>query len=210
MSSFFSKGPDYFNLFEKGIQISNKAAKTLQKAFANDRIDEDEIKQLKNIEHEGDRHVHECAKLIADAFITPVERPDMMNLISVIEALTDSIDDVGNQVYMMHITEKDKTAGEFVDLLASASDELCSLMTVFKDFKKKQDKIHEIAIRVNHIEEQGDTLFINAMRTMFDPKQETDAMDAIRKHSLYQILEDTLDACEDVADVVSNIIISNT
>lgn len=210
MSSFFSKGPDYFSLFEKGIGISAKAAQTLQKAFAGDRIDEEQIKQLKEIEHEGDRHVHECAKLISDAFITPVERPDMMNLVAAIEALTDSIDDVGNQIYMMHISEKDGISEKFIALLAEACGELCKMMEVFEDFKKRQSEIREIGIRVNHLEEEGDTLFIGAMRSMFDPAQKQDALDVIRKESLYKILEDTLDCCEDVADIMEHIIISNT
>ena len=137
MSNFFSKGPDYYSLFDKGIEISSRAAQTLKRAFAGERIDEEEIKRLKDIEHEGDRHVHECAKLISDAFITPIERPDMMNLIAAIEALTDSIDDVGNQVYMMHITEKDKTAEKFIVMIASACDELCSMMGVFKKLQEK-------------------------------------------------------------------------
>jgi uncharacterized protein Yka (UPF0111/DUF47 family) len=210
MSSFFSKGPDYFNLFEKGIQISSKAAQTLKRSFAGNRIDEDEIKKLKAIEHEGDRHVHECAKLVADAFITPIERPDMMNLVAAIEALTDSIDDVGNQVYMMHVVEKEETAEKFVELIASACEELCRMMSVFKNFKKSQTELHEIAIRVNHIEEEGDALFIGAMRKMFDPAQKQDALDVIRRQSLYQTLEDSLDCCEDVADIMAHIIISNT
>lgn len=210
MSNFFSKGPDYYNLFEKGIEISSRAAQTLKRAFAGDRIDEEEIKQLKAIEHEGDRHVHECAKLIADAFITPIERPDMMNLVAAIEALTDSIDDVGNQVYMMHITEKEETAEKFIEMIASACEELCRIMSVFKNFKKSQTEIHEISIRVNHIEEEGDALFIGAMRDMYDPEKKKDAIDVMRRQSLYQTLEDSLDCCEDVADIMAHIIIANT
>lgn len=210
MSSFFSKGPDYFSLFEKGVEISSRAAQTLKRAFAGDEIDEEEIKQLKAIEHDGDKHVHECAKLISDAFITPIERPDMMNLVAAIEALTDSIDDVGNQVYMMHITEKGEVAGKFVDLISDACSELCSMMRVFKHFKKNQTDIHEISIRVNHIEEEGDVLFIGAMRDMFDPSQERDPIDVMRRQSLYQTLEDSLDCCEDVADIMAHIIIANT
>lgn len=210
MSNFFSKGPDYYNLFEKGIEISSRAAQTLKRAFEGDRINEEEIKQLRTIEHEGDKHVHECAKLISDAFITPIERPDMMNLIAAIEALTDSIDDVGNQVYMMHITDKEETAKKFVDMIATACEELCRMMGVFKNFKKSQTEINEIAIRVNNIEEEGDALFTGAMRDMFDPEKQQDAINVMRRQSLYQILEDSLDCCEDVADIMRQIIITNT
>jgi uncharacterized protein Yka (UPF0111/DUF47 family) len=210
MSNFFSKGPDYFGLFEKGIQIANKAATTLQAAFADSRINVEKIKQLKEIEHEGDQHVHKCAELIADAFITPIERPDMMNLIATIEALTDSIDDIANQVYMMHIAEKDEVTEKFIELIVQACKELCQMMSIFKHFKKAPNKIHEISIRVNHIEEEGDALFTDAVRTLFDPADKMETIEIVRRQNLYNVFENCLDCCEDVADIVGQIIISNT
>lgn len=39
MSNFFTKGPDYFSLFEKGIGISSRAAKVLQTSFIDGSID---------------------------------------------------------------------------------------------------------------------------------------------------------------------------
>lgn len=57
MSNFFTKGPDYFALFEKGIKISCKAAKVLQASFKNGNIDKNELKQLKEIEQIGRAHV---------------------------------------------------------------------------------------------------------------------------------------------------------
>ena len=210
MANFFSNGPDYFGLFEKGIEISNKAAKTLQAALADSEINEDEIHKLKEIEHEGDRLVHVASKLISDAFITPIERPDMMNMVASIEALTDSIDDIANQIYMMHIEKKDDVTDKFVGLIIQACEELTKMMSLFKQFKKKQEPIHKSSILVNHIEEEGDTLFMNAVRNLFDPANPAETFDIIRKKNLYSSFEDALDCCEDVADIVESIIISNT
>jgi uncharacterized protein len=210
MSNFFAKGTDYFSFFEKGIEISNRAAKVLQKAFAGSEIDEKEIARLREIEHEGDRHVHECASQIANAFITPIDRVDLMNIVARIESVTDSLDDIGNQIFMMHITRKNEVMGQFIELIAEACSELSEMMVAFKQFKRSQSGIHEIAIKVNHIEEEGDALFTRAMRTLFDPAAKLDAMEVIRLQNLYNTLENALDYCEDVADAVEQVIISNT
>ena len=156
MSNFFAKGPDYFTLFEKGIGISFKAAKTLQTSFSDGMIDKNEIAQLKDIEHEGDRHVHECSSLIADAFITPIDRSDMMDMVRSIEAITDSIDDIGNQIYMMHITKANETTVKLVDLIVKSCEGLCKLMSGFKQFKKNLKDIKEMSVYVNNLEEEGD------------------------------------------------------
>lgn len=210
MINFFSKGPDYFELFEKGIEISEKAAKVLKISFTDGVIDKEEIAQLKAIEHEGDRHVHACTNLIADAFITPIDRSDMMEMVRAIEAITDSIDDIGNQVYMMHITRANTVTVKMVDLIVQSCEGLRKLMSSFKQFKKNVKSIKELTVFVNHLEEEGDAIYNEGMRTLFDPESKMEMIDIIRLQNLYNTMENSLDYCEDVADIVEKIIISNT
>lgn len=210
MGNFFSKGTDYFALFEKGIEISDRAAKVLQSVFADGEVDGKKLELLRQIEHEGDRHVHECASIIEEAFVTPLDRTDLMRIVAAIESVTDSLDEIGNQVYMMHITKKNDTISQFLDLLTQACGKLCELMTEFRQFKKSQDKIHELSVSVNHIEEQGDDIFTKAVRALFDPESHQDPVEVIRMHNLYNTFEASLDYCEDVADIVEQVIIANT
>jgi uncharacterized protein Yka (UPF0111/DUF47 family) len=75
------KSVDYFEMFEKGVQISLKAAQRLRSSFSDGKIDEKEMKLVKDAEHEGDTHVHECLKKIDVAFITPIDRTDIVEII---------------------------------------------------------------------------------------------------------------------------------
>ena len=210
MSNFFSKSPDYYALFEKGISITCKAAKVLKKSFGDGKIDKIEIIQLKEVEHEGDKHVHECFNLIADAFITPISSTDMMNLVNAVEAITDSINEIGNQIYMMHISESNETVDQFVDLIVESCDGLLLLLTDFKHFQKNMKKIKEMTVHINHLEERGDEVYIEGMRALFHPDKDIPLIDIIRLQNLYNTLEKALDRCEDVADIVEQIIITNT
>lgn len=210
MSSFFSKGPDYFGLFETGIVITCKAAKVLKKSFGDGQIDKIEIAQLKEVEHEGDKHVHECFNLIADAFITPISSADMMNLVGAIECITDSINEIGNQIYMMHISESNETVDRMVDLIVESCDGLKLLLADFKHFQKNMKRIREMTVQINHLEEKGDGIYNEGMRALFHPAKNMPLIDIIRLQNLYNTLEKALDRCEDVADIVEQIIISNT
>ena len=67
-----------------------------------------------------------------------------------------------------------------------------------------------MTVYVNHIEEEGDAIFSEAMRALFDPQNEIEMIDLIRLQNLYNTMEESLDYCEDVADIVEQIIISNT
>jgi uncharacterized protein Yka (UPF0111/DUF47 family) len=210
MSSLFSKGPDYFALFEKGISITCEAARVLQKSFGDGQIDKIEIVQLKEVEHEGDKHVHECFNLIADAFITPISSADMMSLVGAVECITDSINEIGNQIYMMHISESNETVDQLVDLIVKSCDELKLLLTDFKHFQKNMKQIREKIVQINHLEEKGDEIYNEGMRSLFHPAKNIPLIDIIRLQNLYATLEKALDRCEDVADIVEQIIISNT
>lgn len=211
MSNFFSKGPDYFELFVKGIDISLKSALELQSAFRkNGTITKEEAEAIKTMEHEGDLHVHQCSNMIATAFITPIDRSDIMAIIRAIENITDSIDGISNQIYMMQIATVNQTSIQFVDLIVQACQSLKELLTSFKQFKKNTEEIHQKCIDVNNVEEEGDRLYSTAMRDLFSPESNLEVLDVIRLQNLYNTLENSLDYCEDVSDIIEQVIISNT
>jgi len=208
MGLFASKETDYFELFQISMSYASRAAKSLQKAFVNNVIDYHEIQNLKSIEHEADIHVHRCLKLIEEAFVTPIDRSDIVEIVKEIENITDNIDSIGNHTYMMCVTEVNEAAQNLMNLVVEACIKLEELMKILKNYKKELKKIDELIIEINHIEEVGDKTYLSAMRTLFE--FETDAKKVIVWKLLYEKLEAALDKCEDVADIVQKIIIART
>jgi uncharacterized protein Yka (UPF0111/DUF47 family) len=208
MGVFSSKEPDYFGLFETSISFACLAARTLYKSFEEGIIDFDEIRRLKDIEHDADRHVHKCLKLIEEAFITPIDRSDIIEIVKEIENITDSIDSIANHTYMMCVREVNERARHQMELVVRACEQLEELMKLLKNYKKSFSQIEELIVEINRIEEEGDKTYLNAMRDLFE--HETDAKTIIIYKILYEKLEEALDKCEDVADIVEKIIIAKT
>lgn len=208
MGLFSNKDTDWFELFEISISYSSRAAKTLQKSFEDGIIDYKEIQNLKAIEHEADDHVHRCLKLVEVAFVTPIDRSDIVEIIKEIENITDNIDSIANHTYMMCVKEVDEASRNFMGLVVEACTKLEELMKNLKYYKKDFKLINDLIIEINQIEEVGDKTYLNAMRTLFE--FETDAKKIIIYKLLYEKLEDALDKCEDVADIVQKIIIAST
>jgi len=201
------KNVDYFEMFEKGISISLKAAECLGTSFADGEISEAELKKVKEAEHEGDHHVHECLSIIERAFITPFDRTDIVEIIKAIENLTDSIDQIASHIYILRFTRADKL-NEFVRLLVQSCQKLNDLMGELKQYKKSTTKINEYIIEVNHIEEEGDRAYADSMRRLFE--EEKDPVAIIKYMEMYQLLEHSLDCCEDIADMIEKIIVAKT
>lgn len=208
MGLFSGKDVDCFELFQISISYSSTAAMTLKKAYEDGVVDYNELKNLKAIEHEADIHVHRCLKMVEEAFITPIDRSDIVEIIKEIENITDSIDSIANHTYMMCVNTVNEAAQSLMDLVVDACIKLEELMKNLKNFKKEFKKINDLIIEINNIEEAGDKTYGAAMRSLFE--FETDAKKIIVWKLLYDQLEGALDKCEDVADIVQKIIISKT
>jgi len=208
MGFFSGKDVDCFELFQISVSFSSKAALTLQKAYDDGDVDYNELKNVKNIEHEADIHVHRCLKMVEEAFITPIDRSDIVEIIKEIENITDSIDSVANITHMMCVNHVNESAQTLMKFVVDACIKLEELMKTLKNFKKEFKKINELIIEINNIEEAGDKVYFTAMRNLF--QYETDAKKIIVLQRLYDQLESALDNCEDVADIVQKIIVSKT
>lgn len=202
------KTVDYFEMFVKGASIARNAALKLQAAFADGEINAGELKEIKQIEHEGDKHVHECLRVIDIAFITPIDRTDLVGILKGIENVTDSIDYIANSLYMMCIVSSSDYMRKFVALLVQSCEMLLELMNELKNFKKNAEKLNRLIIEINRIEEDGDRIYSESMRKLFE--FETDPITVIKNKELYQMFENAIDNCEDVADMVEMIIVAKT
>jgi len=208
MGKLGRKQADYFDMFEKGISISHEAALKLQTAFSDGVINVAELKLVKDLEHDGDRHIHESLKIIDDAFITPIDRSDIVDILNGIENITDSIEAVADHIYMMRIDQSNEFMRKFVDLIVISCQKLHDLMIIVKGFKKDRKALMELIIEVNRLEEEGDRTYSMSMRDLFE--FETNAITIIKHKEIYQLSEQALDRCEDVADMVEKIMIYNS
>ncbi|MHB1483269.1 MAG: DUF47 domain-containing protein [Saccharofermentanales bacterium] len=201
------KNVDYFEMFASGISISLKAANLLRTAFADDIIDDKELAKIKEVEHEGDRYVHASLKTVEAAFITPIDRTDIIEIIKGIENVTDCIDNISNHIYMMCITGSDCYMRDFIGIVVTSCERLNDLMIALKQFKKNpNNNIMDLIIEVNRLEEEGDRIFQESMRNLF--KYETNVLTVIKNKELYKLFERAIDSCEDIADMIEKVMIT--
>ena len=84
----------YFDNFVESAQVSCDAAQLLKEVLTNfdvATLPENRVR-LHEIEHKGDNKRHEMTAVIVRAFITPLEREDILKLSQFIDDVTDSIE----------------------------------------------------------------------------------------------------------------------
>lgn len=199
----------YFDNFVACADYASQAAHILHNAikdFNTDNI-EDVLEEMHKVEHSGDTKKHEMLNVLSKAFITPIDREDIMLLSSCLDNVTDKIEDVLLRMYCNNISNIYPEALEIASVVIECCDEMKNLLIEFKDFKHSK-ALHQIIKNINTLEEKADGLFIANMRKLHTT--ETDPLKIISWREIYIYLEKCADACEHVADIVEKVWISNT
>ena len=198
----------YFDNFIACADYSRKAAQLLDKGmrqFDPAQIG-DMIEEMHEVEHAGDEKKHELLNVLAKAFITPIEREDIILLGQNIDEVTDKIEDVLLRMYCNNIKSVRPDALELVAVVIECCNELKEMLEEFPRFKNSK-KLHEKIVNINTLEEKADQLFISSMRNLHTTCD--DPVMIIVWREIYIYLEKCVDACEHVADTVESVIMKN-
>ena len=199
----------YFDNFIACVECSQRAAILLWETLKDySRADmAEKRKQIHEIEHEADRKKHELMNMLTKAFITPIEREDIVSLAQNLDDITDTIEDVFLRIYICNIETVKQNAIEMTDLVIEACEALKKAMEEFPEFRKST-KLKEYLIRINDLEEKCDHLYIEGMRVLHTGGE--DALTVIAWRDMYSYLERCMDACEHAADIVEAVIMKNS
>ncbi len=168
---------------------------------------EDKLTEMHAIEQEADELRHEMQDALIKAFITPIEREDLDALSSAIDSVVDHIEGVLHRLYFDNVTVMRPDALIMSKRLVEAIDEMQKLIAELPRFKKSQT-LHEHVVAINTIEGEADDFYIRAMRTLHT--EGADPMTVIAWRDVYLFLELCADSCENVAELISTIIMKNS
>jgi predicted phosphate transport protein (TIGR00153 family) len=162
--------------------------------------------RIKHIENEGDKMVHDIFAELNKTFITPIDREDITKLTSSLDDILDNLEAVSERLIIYEIKKPPKYMLEFSQILQKTTynvNEGIHLLRNLKDAKQ----IRNFCREVNTLENEGDILLRRATADLFTKK---DPIEIIKTKELYDDLEAAIDRCEDVADVIGDILVKYT
>lgn len=206
-NKFFNEKVDYYDIFIQEVFISLEAANSLRKIISDGNINDKELSQIKNFKEIGTKHVNESLKIVEEAFITPIDQRDIIEILEGMEDILHSIHSIANHIYIMRITDIDEFMLHSVEIITSICEKLYDLMKAFKQFNKHdKDNIYNLIKEISKLEEEGDRTYSECMIHIFSV--ETDPITIMKKKEIYQRLEYSLDCFKRVADMIGNLIIA--
>jgi len=196
----------FFNLFIEAVEKGVAAGEKLN-ALMEDYTDVAcKIESLKTIENECDNKVHKIMTTLNASFITPFDREDIYYITRELDNIVDTIEDAANRFLIFNVKEIKDDAVVMSRLIVDCVNALDRLFLELKAAKKGK-ALRDHIIEVNRIEDEGDVVFRRAMEKLFTG--ETDAIEVIKWKEIYEFLENSLDACENVANTLEGVVMKN-
>ncbi|MFD2370464.1 DUF47 domain-containing protein [Brevibacillus sp. GCM10020057] len=161
---------------------------------------------MKEYESKGDKLIHEIIIRINKTFITAIEREDVMELAVKMDDVLDGLESCSAHLYMYDIMAPDETMVRFGQIIEDASKQILLAMELLK--QQKLADMREHIIRINDLESAGDELVRRSIRALFHSSK--DPIHIMQFKEIYEVLEEVMDHCEDVADAMETVIMSNT
>ncbi len=162
--------------------------------------------RIKQIENDGDKMVHDIFAELNKTFITPIDREDIPKLTSSLDDILDNLEAVSERLVIYEIKKPPKYMLEFAQTLQKTTHNVNEGINLLRNFKEAK-QIRGFCKEVNTLENEGDTLLRKATAELFKKK---DPIEIIKIKELYDDLEAAIDRCEDVADVIGDILVKYT
>jgi hypothetical protein len=203
---FFPKSADFFVFFENMAQNIVDAARHLNEIMVEPARVTELAEKIKALEHQADETVHAAMNQLDTVFITPFDREDIHELVSRLDDIIDHVDGAAKHMVLYEITCVPEGMKPLAALLEKAAMAVHTAVFKFKDLKRTRDTIAAV-IEINRIEDEGDAAMRAGMARLF--KNGLDPIEIIKMKDIYEDVENAIDRCEDVANVIEGVILKN-
>lgn len=162
-------------------------------------------RKVKEIEHRGDLKTHELYSALNATFITPLDREDIAALAS---SLDDILDFTWATANHLHLYDVKRLPKEFIEVAMLLRDQTRLVHEVLVNLPDpdKREEIRAKLVEIHSLENQADELTNRAKADLF---QQDDVKHIIKMKDILEHIETATDKCEDVADVVRDILVKH-
>ena len=159
------------------------------------------------LEKDSDQVITELTNELYDAFITPIDREDIL-VIS--ERIDDILDGINGLTYLFEnlvVAEMRPETENFAQMIATAAKGVHTATEELPKFKVSKT-MKSLIDEVNSTESEADRLYSKLKKRLVS--EETDLLTIIKWKEIYDKFEETINASEDAVNIIDGMIIKNS
>jgi hypothetical protein len=202
---FLPREEKFFALFLNQVKIISQAARLLMDGTraGNSELQSSNTK-IGQLEREGDEIIHDVFRRLNLTFITPIDPEDIHSIASRLDDVLDGIEDAAHRITAYQLEPIPPTVLKLCEIVYDCS---VVFQTAFEALSVSKPFL-DSCIEINRLEDSADQLMRQAVADLF--RTEKDPIALIKLREVYDVLEETIDRCEDVADILQNVQVKNS
>ena len=203
------KEEKFFDLFEAHAVIAKDAARSLRAIVDGGKDMAANCAKLSKQEEDADTVSYEVMQAIRRSFITPFDRTDINNLSAALDDAIDQMNKTGKTVVLYDVKSFEPNMKAMADKVIAMADLVAEGMPLMRKVGVHSAKLHELTGKLTNLEGESDLLNDEGLRALYLGKGKKDAMAFVIGSEIYDHLEKVCDRFEDVAHVMSDIVIEH-
>jgi predicted phosphate transport protein (TIGR00153 family) len=201
--SLVPQNKQFFRLLERASDNAVGISRQLVQLLDGFPSNGTNLREIKELEHEGDRLTREVVDLLNRTFVTPFDRDDIYLLAGAIDDVCDHIDEAAGNIVGYGVEQIRPMAKEQAQVILRSAEKLHEAVSRLEGFKDSSSQLHAL----RDLEDEGDRLNRAAVSELFTSGE--DPIAVIRWKDIHEQLEEAVDACENAADVLEAILVKN-
>ena len=164
------------------------------------------IQRIGEIERKADKITHETVSVLHSTFITPFDRNDIHRLISGMDDVLDLMQDAAESMHLFDIQTLPPASLRLAELLEACCGKVQASVELLRSMENAPRAL-ALAQEIDQLESEGDKVSRDAISRLF--REEQDVRQLIKHKNVYEYLENAIDKCQDVANVIESVIVEN-
>lgn len=196
----------FFDLLEQEVNNLHNGAKLFRDLIENYTDVEAKFNVIQEIEHKGDAITRQIMERIAKSFVTPIEREDLSALAFTLDEILDVITGVADRCVLYRIGSPTPEMIALAKAMEGATAELVKMIHSLRELK--YDRILDLTKSVKKWELDSDQIYRRAVAKLLN-EENANPIHVIKWKEIYEKLEDGVDYCEDVSNLVEGVVLKN-
>ena len=199
----------FFVLFNRHATLLVQGAEALKAVLAGGDQLTQNCARVVQCETQADQVTLEVIQAVRRTFITPFERGDITDLISLMDDAVDQMRQTTKAIGIFELHEFAPLMRQLGDIILQSAQKTAEVIALLGDMKKEADRLHVLTQDIRQLEEHSDELHDQGLKEILRAHGHADPMAFIIGSAMYEHLEKVVDRFENVANRVSDILIEH-
>jgi predicted phosphate transport protein (TIGR00153 family) len=209
LSALMPREARFFKLFDQHALLVAEGGRTaaeLVRHYSDEGRRVELIGRIGDVERRADKFTYETVSLLHSTFITPFDRNDIHRLISGMDDILDLIQDAAESMQLFDIQSLPPESLRMAELLEACCERVRSAVALLNSMDNAPRAL-QLAQEIDAYESEADAVMRAGISKLF--REEQDVRQLIKHKNVYEYLENAIDKCQDVANIIEAVVVEN-